>query len=170
MDLQRRIDAVYIDKLDDNISQIKYDELTMLWRNEQAENRQKKEQHEKANVNYFELGSKLLEVSKNAKNIYNRRSDDEKRQLMSLIFSNLTLKNKILSKTYSKPFAIVAERVKSNNMSGRRESNPVKLPLPESGVPPLHYVPKKKIHIILADFRVLPVLFTSRASKSSSAF
>ena len=74
------------------------------------------------NVNYFELGSKLLEVSKNAKNIYQRRSDDEKRQLMALVFSNLTLKNKILGKIYSKPFAIVAERVKSNNMSGCRDS------------------------------------------------
>ena len=109
--------TAYIDKLDGRILQTKYDEFTVLWRNEQAENRQKKEQHEKTNINYFELGSKLLEVSKNAKNIYKRRSDDEKRQLMALIFSNLTLKNKILSKTYSKPFAIVAERVKSNNMS-----------------------------------------------------
>jgi len=113
MDLQRRIDEAYIDKLDGRILQARHDELTLVWRNEQTENRHKKEQHEKANVNYFELGSKLLDVSKNAKNIYQRRSDDEKRQLMALIFSNLTLKNKILSKTYSKPFAIVAERVKS---------------------------------------------------------
>ena len=105
------------------ITQLKYDELTMLWRNEQSENRQRKEQHEKSNINYLELGSKLLEVSNNAKNIYEKRSDDEKRQLMNLIFSNLTLKNKILSKTYSKPFAIVAERVRSNNLSGCRDLN-----------------------------------------------
>ena len=124
LELQKRVDAAYIDKLDGQITQSKYDELTMLWRNEQSENRQRKEQHEKSNINYLELGSKLLEVSNNAKNIYTKRSDDEKRQLMNLVFSNLTLKNKILSKTYSKPFAIVAERVKSNNLSGCRELNP----------------------------------------------
>jgi site-specific DNA recombinase len=94
--LQTRLDNLYMDKLDGRITAKKYEELDEKWRKEQEQVRKALEKHEKSNINYFELGSKLLEVSKQAKNIYLKKKLEEKRQLLNLVFSNLTLKDGIL--------------------------------------------------------------------------
>ena len=95
----------------------KYNELQARFRKEQKKTREEIERHEKSNINYFELGVNLLELSQKAKEIYlNRHSAEDKRQLLNLIFLNLTLKEDFVYKTYKKPFQIISERVKTNTV------------------------------------------------------
>lgn len=115
--LQNRLDSLYIDKLDGRITLEKYEELEIKFRKEQEETRQELVRHENANINYFELGANLLELSSRAKEIYlKRESVDDKRRLLNLIFLNLALKDGFVRKTYKKPFQIIAERVQNENV------------------------------------------------------
>lgn len=117
--LQNRLDTLYIDKLDGNISFEKYKQLESNFRKQEEKTREEINKHEKSNINYFELGANLLELSKKAKEIYlNRKLIDDKRRLLHLIFLNLTLKDGKLYKTYTKPFQIISKRVKTNDMRG----------------------------------------------------
>lgn len=75
------------------------------------------EKHEKANVKYFELGVKVLEVAQNAEKIYQKGSVEEKRQLLGLVFSNLSMKGELVRTELKNPFSLVAERVKSHSIS-----------------------------------------------------
>ena len=121
---QRRLDTIYEDKLDGKITPDQYDKLSERYRSEQSGVLATLEQHKKANTNYFELGSKLLKVASEAKNIYLKRTPEEKRQILQFIFSNLSLNGKILSCIYTKPFQLIAERVQNGELWRWRESNP----------------------------------------------
>jgi len=122
--LQNRLDAIYIDKLDKNIMPEKYSQLEADFRKQQKETREEINKHEKANINYFELGSNLLELSVKAKQIYlNREKVEDKRRLLHLIFSNLILKDGKVDKTYTKPFQIISERVKNEDVLPGLDSN-----------------------------------------------
>ena len=122
--IQNRLDSVYIDKLDGRIALEKYEELEAQFRKEQEETRQELARHENANINYFELGANLVELSSRAKEIYlKRESIEDKRRLLSLIFLNLTLKDGFVRKTYQKPFQIISERVKNGNWLPGLDSN-----------------------------------------------
>lgn len=115
--LQKRLDELYLDKLDRRITLEKYEELEAKFRKEQEEVRQELARHENANINYFELGANLLELSSKAKEIYLKRElIEDKRRLLNLIFLNLALKDGFVRKTYQKPFQIISERVKNGNL------------------------------------------------------
>ena len=123
--LQNRLDTLYIDKLDGRITLEKYEQLEVQFRKEQEEARQELAKHENANINYFELGANLLELSTKAKEIYLKRHlPEDKRRLLNLIFLNLTIRDGFVFKTYKKPFQIISERVKTNTVRGRRDLNP----------------------------------------------
>ena len=122
--LQKRLDELYLDKLDRRITLEKYEELETKFRKEQEEARQEKVRHENANINYFELGANLVELSSKAKEIYlKRKLIEDKRRLLNLIFLNLTLYDGFVRKTYQKPFQIISERVKNGNLLRGLDSN-----------------------------------------------
>ncbi|MGH7245819.1 MAG: hypothetical protein ACREGI_02710, partial [Candidatus Levyibacteriota bacterium] len=73
--------------------------------------------HEKANDKYRELGLNLYELSQRATFIYNKATHDNKRLLINLVFSELSLKNDNITATYSKAFRILSEFVKLTNSS-----------------------------------------------------
>ncbi len=117
--LQERLDTLYIDKLAKRITLEKWGELDSKFRKEQEDTKQQIEGHKKKSLNYFELGANILELSIKARERYKENYlPDRKRRLLNIVFSNLTLKDGFVSKTYKNTFQKVSERVKTNNVRG----------------------------------------------------
>ena len=95
--LQQRIENLYIDKLDGEITKAKYDELSNKYRAEQDHVSQKIESHQKSDEKYFELGAKLIDFADQAKKLYLEKSKEQKREIIRFAFLNLRLQDKKLS-------------------------------------------------------------------------
>lgn len=78
-------------------------------------------QHGTGQTKYFELGINILELAQRAKEIYLKRSVEEKRQLLGLVFSNLSLKDGNTSSVYHPAFQLIAERVKIGQLLPRQD-------------------------------------------------
>jgi len=64
--LQNRLDVLYEDKLDRKISDEFYDNKFNLYSKKILELDEKISQYTKQDINYYEFGSKILELAKNA--------------------------------------------------------------------------------------------------------
>lgn len=123
--LQERLDTLYIDKLDKRISVEKYDQLEAQFKKDQDDTRQELSRQENRGSVYFELGANILRLSTKVKEDYKERYVPErKRRLLNIVFSNLWLRDGITTKKYKNTFQKVSEKVKTNNVQGRWESNP----------------------------------------------
>ena len=71
--------------------------------------------HKNANLKYYDMGSTFLQMAKEARKIYVNRSSiemvDDKKLLMSLLFSNSTINGKKVEISYHKAFKMVSARV-----------------------------------------------------------
>ena len=109
--LQSRLDILYNDRLDQKIS----DEF---WNKKQEEiNKEQKEIQEQISkikseeTKYFEVWLNIIDLAHRALEIYKKRSPEERRLLLSHIFSNLTLKDQKITKSLTKPVEIISKRV-----------------------------------------------------------
>ena len=64
--LQNRLDAMYVDKLDGKISQQYFERQSHLWRGEQSKLSAQIAAHQNANVSYIDSGVKILELTQRA--------------------------------------------------------------------------------------------------------
>ena len=110
--LQNRIDQMYVDKLDGNITQEFYDQKSNEWRKEQVATRRKIEKHENANCCYIEEGIRILELANRAWELYENQEMAEKRRLLDYVFSNSTWADGKLTPNYKKPFDLILEACK----------------------------------------------------------
>lgn len=76
-----------------------------------------------ADINYYLLGSKILELSNKASILYENAFPDEKQELMNFLLSNSKLKDKEMLISYKKPFNKIHQRVSCNDMLGDKDSN-----------------------------------------------
>lgn len=106
--LQHRLDAMYVDKLDGDISAEYFQEKGEAWRREQADIRRKMEAHEQANQSYMEEGIQLLELADRAYELYCQQPPEEQRRLLNCVFSHATWGNGSLSPVYRPPFDLIA--------------------------------------------------------------
>ena len=106
--LQDRIDAMYVDKLDGNISGAYFEEKNVEWRHEQADIRRKIDVHEQANQSYIEEGIQLLELGDKAYDLYTAQPPEEQRRLLNCVVSHATWGNGSLSPVYRPPFDLIA--------------------------------------------------------------
>ena len=71
--------------------------------------------HKNANLKYYDMGSTFLQMAKEARKIYINRSTfdmvDDKKVLLSLLFSNPTINGKKIEISYQKAFKMVSNRV-----------------------------------------------------------
>ena len=121
--LQNRIDQMYVDKLDGNISEEFYEEKLHEWREEQSCIRSTIQRHEQANVNYLFQGVHILELAQKAYSLYVKQKPTQQRRLLNFVLSNCTLIDEKLYPTYKKPFDLIAKGVKSNNWLPGQDSN-----------------------------------------------
>ncbi|MEQ8667563.1 MAG: hypothetical protein RIC12_00230 [Pirellulales bacterium] len=79
--LQKRIDEMYIDKLDGQISAAFFGQKSAEWRREQEMIQHRLEQHRHANQSYLEEGVGILELANRAADFFENQPAGEKRRL-----------------------------------------------------------------------------------------
>lgn len=115
--LDRRLHKLYDDKLDEKITKEFYELKFKQYSNEKEEAVHSLEKHSQADTKYSELGINFYELSQRGKEIYLKATDAEKRQLLQIVFLNLILDEGKLSFTYSQPFELLSNAVRSTNSS-----------------------------------------------------
>ena len=116
--MTKRIELIYEDKLDGKIPE-------ELWFRKHEEYKREQErindwllQHQKGNYDYVESGVELLNLAQNAYRLYSRRSELEKRRLLTVVLSNCVLKAGKVSYNYKKPFDMIAKMPQNEKESG----------------------------------------------------
>lgn len=107
--LQKRIDSIYIDKIDEKISEEFWLEKHNQWQKEKEILSSKLNSLNTADKNYFINANLILELAKNAHRLYLRQSSEEKRALIKLVCSNFSYKDKELDITLHSPFQEIVE-------------------------------------------------------------
>ncbi len=106
--IQKRLDALYIDKLDGKISELFFNQKNIEWRSEQSEIVRLLNEHQSANKVYLAEGIKLLELAQRAVSLYEKQNIMEKRRLLNFVYSNSFWKNGHLTPNFRKPFDLLA--------------------------------------------------------------
>jgi len=109
----QRLDQIYDDKIDGRITQEFYDRKYAQYKKEQEEVMDSLNRHKNANLKYFEMGIVVLDVAKRARDIYlnPNRTVEDKRTLLSFLFSNPTINNGNITISYRKPFDLIHNRL-----------------------------------------------------------
>ncbi len=111
--LQSRLDVLYNDRLDNVINADTWQKKQREIAAEQADIQTQIATLKSDEAKYFEIWLNILDLARRAREIYTspKRTPDQKRQLLSLIFSNLTLKDKNVSYTLVEPVAVLSKRL-----------------------------------------------------------
>jgi len=109
--LQRQLDILYDDRLAEKITQDRWENKQKVINEEQSGIREQMTRLKDEETKYFELYINILDLARRAAEIYKKRSPEERRLLLSHIFSNLYLKDKKASSLLKKSPAKLAQRV-----------------------------------------------------------
>lgn len=109
--VQKRLEAIYDDKIDGKITEDFYQKKFEQYTLEKDQVLKELKNIDNAGNKYYELGSSLIDLANRAKEIYMhpKRTVKDKRLLMNLMFSSLKLKDGELTITYSKAFEILSK-------------------------------------------------------------
>jgi len=94
--LQSRIDQTYLDKLDKKISEDFWKSNSKKWTDEKEELTMKLLAHQKADSNYIEKASSVLELAGKASELFKKQNSEQKRRLITMIVSNCSYKDENL--------------------------------------------------------------------------
>lgn len=122
--VQAKLDQAYEDRLAGRITDELWLRKSAEWEAELASVRRETARHEKASHDYGATGSKILELAKNAHNLFIRIDPVEQARLLKMLVSNCTFDRGSLSVAYIKPFDMLVEGNESGNWLGGRDSNP----------------------------------------------
>lgn len=119
--VQKRMDKLYDDKLDEKITPEFYNRKFKQYSDEKDELTETIKRHSNASTGYLNLGINLYELSQKAKKIYLKAKAKgmltEQKNLIRLVFAKLILDEGKLSWEYSKAFKILSEAVEETNCS-----------------------------------------------------
>lgn len=110
--LGRRMELMYEDRLDSRISGHQYDKMHEVASKEQHLIEKKLEGFEADYLSVLERGINILDLSQRASDIYQSKTDNDRRALLRDIFSNLRIKGKSLEVEYSPLVAAIAKKVR----------------------------------------------------------
>jgi hypothetical protein len=104
---QTRIERVYEDFLDDKIPEDLYDKKFAEYREKQKILQYKREKLELINDEYYASALHLLEVAKDAPNLFQKGSIEQKRNLLKKVGSNFSLDDDLLRWKLKEPFKMM---------------------------------------------------------------
>ena len=119
--LEERLDSLYEDKLDGNISKEFYERKAVEYSTRIKELDGKISGMTHASLDYYDFGSKILELANKASFLYEKANPEEKKELLSYLLSNSTLKDRNALLQYKKPFDRVLERASCSDWRGLRD-------------------------------------------------
>ncbi|MFH1514235.1 MAG: zinc ribbon domain-containing protein [bacterium] len=105
--LQQRIDKAYEDKLDGKINEKTWANKTADWHAEVKDIDIQIAAHNESNYACIESGIKIIELSQKAHELYLEQNSEEKRKLIELTLSNLTLNGSNLHYNWLEPFNLI---------------------------------------------------------------
>lgn len=91
--LERRIDSMYMDKLDGRIGNEFFDQKAAEFRGDQGRIMRDIETHQNANRSHIEEGVKMLELAQRAHLLFENQPPAEKRKLLDSVLSNCSWKD-----------------------------------------------------------------------------
>lgn len=107
--LQRRIDTMYVDKLDGRIDAAFFDQKQSEWRDEQNRLMDSIAEHQQANESYITEGIMLMELANRAADLFAKQPASEKRRLLEFVLSNCSWANGELTPNFRQPFDMIAD-------------------------------------------------------------
>ena len=121
--LQHRIDQIYIDKLDNKISEDFWQIKTKEWSSEQQDFRIKLFAVKNADLYYFENANFIIELAKNAGQMFKAGNVTKKRRVIDILTSNCVYKDGNIDVELKPVFGEVLKTVKTGNWCARQGSN-----------------------------------------------
>jgi len=119
--LQKRLDGLYDDKLDEKISEDFYNRKFKQFSEEKEVITQSIQKHSRSNTKYYQLGINIYDLSQKAKQIYlkakKKKMIDKQRQLMRFVFTKLTLDEGKVGFEHTPAFELLYAAVKATNSS-----------------------------------------------------
>ena len=125
--LKNRLDRLYEDRLDGKVTDAFYDQKAKEYTARLETLERSIAQHNRADVDYYDFGVKILELAEKADFLYKAANPEEKQEFLHFLLSNSTLKDGKPEFALKMPFSAIAKRSPLEERSawgGQRESNP----------------------------------------------
>lgn len=116
--VKRRLENAYIDKVDGRIEEDFWREKSDDWNAELMEIEAAVKSHRESNRSYFELGSQIIDMVRQASDLFEKQDNYERRRLVDTLVSQCTYSDETLCVTYRKPFSFFAEGARIKNKRG----------------------------------------------------
>lgn len=104
------LDRMYEDRLENKIAEDQYERRFNEYTDRLGRLEVTMAKHDRANINYYEFGVRILELSKNAKNLFEMANPEEKREFLGYLLSNSPLKDRKVDFQLKQPFSTIAKR------------------------------------------------------------
>ena len=111
--LLARLDRLYEDKLDAEITDEFYNRKFEEYSKKVTDLDTRISKYTQADIDYYRYGSTMLQLAHQASKLYRLANDNEKRELLGYLLSNCQLLDKELVVTYRKPFDTILKRKES---------------------------------------------------------
>jgi len=107
--IQKRLDAMYLDKLDGRITAAYFDRKAADWRDEQDRIAEAIHEHRQANRGQIADGARILEVASEAGAVFRgQENDSEKRELLRFFLAESSWTENGLAASLRQPFDVLA--------------------------------------------------------------
>ncbi len=107
--LQRRLDQMYVDKLDGLIDADTYSRNARQWQEDLRAHRRAMSKHDDAKQSYLEEGLLILSLAQEAPDLFEKATRDEKRELLTHLVSNSSCEAGRLTIEWRKPYVFLSE-------------------------------------------------------------
>ncbi len=116
---------MYDDKVDGLISKETYLQKQAEYEQQLNDLIDAKQKHSNANVNYLKLGFNIFELTQVGREVYEKQAtDNEKRELLNFVFSNLKINGEKVVPTVHNGFEVVFARSQNGTWLRGRDLNP----------------------------------------------
>jgi site-specific DNA recombinase len=121
--IQTRLDAMYLDKLDGRIDAPFFDRKAADWRREQDGILRNIQVHQDTDQSYIEDGIQLLELASDAHELFLEQEPKEKRRLLAFMVSSASWKEGELSVNLRQPFNLIRDGIAAATAAERSATN-----------------------------------------------
>jgi hypothetical protein len=123
LQIRRRLDQAYLDKLDGKISEAFWESKYAEWTQDQQGILVALQALKLPSPDGLLNGLRILELANRAYSLYLAKPPAEKAKLLRLVLSNCKLDSVSVYPTYRKPFDLIFKRVQSKEWLPREDSN-----------------------------------------------
>ena len=110
--IARRIEDMYLDKLDGRVGADFYDRKAAEWRREMIRLGARIEERQATARTYLPEGVRLIELARRAPDLFETQAPHEKRRLLNFLLSNCSWKDGALHAEFRQPFDMLAVAAK----------------------------------------------------------